>query len=243
MTGRLMADFQIKCSLNEKGLLRLEEQLRLVALPPKERKIFVNKVGGDIRKKSRRNITRRKTVDGPSMEPRKKRAPGRHKKKGVKMFRGLSRFMAIIPHGRLGVDVTWKNPVLSSIAHQHQHGSEVQSGHILLKKQLRKEGTYVRRKDSCPRWLAKELSANGYKHRIQREGKKDVYKRVSIKFIMDNLTRGQASFALQILTDQPAKEKWMIPVPARPFLGIKPKEADQYTVDLIRTTLKQIKRA
>lgn len=238
-----MADSVISCNVDPQKLLKLREQLTIITLTPKQRKIFNNKIGEDIRKRSRRNTTRRTTIDGKSMEPRKKRAKGRHKNKGVKMFRKLSRFMGIIPTGKLGASVTWRNPVLANIAYEHQYGAEVQSGHILLNKQLKKENKYVSRRAKCPRWLAKELNENNYKHRIKKEWQKDSYKRVSAKFIMENLTRGQASFALQTLLGVPAKEKWKIKIPARPFLGVTADQADNYTIELARTALQHIKKA
>ncbi|MBI9109903.1 hypothetical protein [Maridesulfovibrio ferrireducens] len=238
-----MSDSAMTCDVDSKKLLRLREQLEILALTPKQRKIFNNKVGGDIRKRARRNTTRRTTIDGKSMESRKKRARGRHKNKSVKMFRNLNRFMGIIPSGKAGVSVSWRNPVLAQIAYQHQHGAEVQSGHILLTKQLKREKKYVSRRAKCPRWLAKELVENRYRHTFRNPGQKDRVRRVSSKFIMENLTRGQASFALQTLLGVPAKEKWKIEIPARPFLGITSKDATQYTTELARTALQYIKKA
>ncbi|MFW5487367.1 MAG: phage virion morphogenesis protein [Desulfovibrio sp.] len=236
-----MAKTSLEFSEDKKAGLRLREQLRVFSFTSKEKKIFINKMGTSVRKDSRRRIKDQRTLDGQSMEPRKQRKNlwKKTKKKGRnrKMLRGLARLMSIDASTNGTGRVGWKNSVTGKIARLHQDGGVEQSGRI----KASREEDYVSRSDWCPRSLAKELIALGYRHGEQdRRTKKIKYRRVSVKWICANMKRRKASAALYMLQNREPHMRWDINVPARPFLGTSKANTEELTTEIARQMLHEL---
>lgn len=230
----------ISFSADRRQMLRLKEQLLTLTFSSNEKKIFANKVGTSVRNDSRKRVREQRTLEGKSMAPRKERKSyGGTKRNRRKMLRGLSRLMSLKAStdgtGRVG----WKNPITAKIAMRHHKGIPEPTGRIKASRQ----DDYVRRKAMCPRQLAKDLKAAGYKHEYRKANGKLGYKRVSVKWIMENVRRGAASKALRYLQRRDAKQKWRIELPARAVLGTSKKNANELKTEIIREMLKEMKLA
>jgi hypothetical protein len=77
---------------------------------------------------------------------------------------------------------------------------------------------------------AKALAAEGYK---VRKANGRGYRRASLREITEKLSQGQASLILRQLRGKPKKQRWDIPVDARPFLGEKADNVQRQLVSII----------
>ena len=187
------------------SVLTLQNQIKLLTLDAIQRKKLLRLAAFAVRKASRQNIKQQKDYLGRSFEARRK---GRKK-----MFKGLSRYMTAYSTNDQGV-VTWKNPLMASIARAHQEGIDTQvKASALTKKQGKKKPT-----DAATIEQARQLKKAGFK--VRENGKRKV---PTIKWILENLSLAQAGFILRLLRGA-APQQWTIPLPERAFLGIDEKE-------------------
>ncbi len=224
----------VRCKLNPSDLKKLKRQLHILALPPREQTRFVNGVAREIIKDSRKNIRQQRTVSGSAMEPRKN---GKRK-----MLRKMGKGLIAKRTGRFRREVAWKNGRKSQIAYRHQHGVTQK---ITANQQNKSLKSRERNERPASRTIAKQLKAEGYKLPVKGKRGKIRLKRVSIKWIMQNMTNARAAMLIHILRGDPSPRprSWEIEIPERPFLGVTPDKADQFIVDLAQQTLSQIKRA
>ena len=228
-----MAD-GIRCDLNRKGLKRLKEQLAVLALPPRERTRYINSVAREIIKESRQNIRKQRTLSGRGMAPRKN---GKRK-----LLRKMGKGLIARKTGKFSRDVTWKNGRKAQIAYRHQHGI---TQTITARQQNKSLKSRERNERPASRTIAKQLKAEGYKLPVKGKRGKILLRRVSIKWICQNMTNAQAALLIHILRGDPSPRprKWKIEIPERPFLGVTPDKADQFINELAQQTFSQIKRA
>ena len=224
----------IRCELNSAGLKKLKKQLAILALPPRERTRYVNSVAREIIKESRRNIRQQRTVSGSGMEPRKN---GKRK-----LLRKMGKGLIAKKNGKFRRDITWKNGRKAQIAYRHQHGVTQK---ITANQQNKSLKSRERNERPASRSIAKQLKAEGYKLPVKGKRGKIRLKRVSIKWIMQNMTNARAAMLIHILRGDPSPRprSWKIDIPERPFLGVTPDKADQFIVDLAQQTISQINRA
>ena len=224
----------ISCRIDDRKLLKLKNQLAVLSFSPRERTRYVNGVAREIIKDSRKNLRQQRTVSGSSMEPRKN---GKRK-----MLRKMGKALIAKKTGKFSRDITWKNGRKAQIAYRHQYGV---SETFHAKQQDKKQKSRERNDKPATRTIAKQLKAEGYKHPVKGKRGKILLRRVSVKWIMQNMTNAQAALLIHILRGDPSPRSrtWKIEVPARPFLGVTPEKADQFLTDLAQQTLSQIKRA
>lgn len=226
---------EIDLRVDEKSRLRLSEQLSLLTLPPAKRRRLMNGIAKDVRLDARRNIRSQRTILGRAMEPRK------DKRKRRKLLQGLGKGLTTVHKGDLHAEVTWKNPVPARIAHQHQFGTPEKWTASKARK-VRGQPNYAAPATSAQ---AKALIAEGFKRRVARKhgkGKGAALKRVSQKWIRENLKLGQAGLILRLMrTGKPkGKQSWTVKVPARPILGATVDKADEYMTRLAQQWLREM---
>jgi len=96
---------------------------------------------------------------------------------------------------------------------------------------------------------ARALLKEGFKRPVgkYRSGAKKGQRknrRVSQKWIMENMTLGQAGLILRLLRDEAeSKKAWELTVPARPFFGLRKADATELSDRLIKTIFADMKHA
>lgn len=214
----------------ERDRLRLMEQLDMLTLPPKERRKFLRKVIGDIRRQSKENVRAQRTVDGAPMPPRK------HGRRKRKMMKGLGRTVEEKVTGDYSAEVGWRKSGPARTAYRHHHGVPEDWSRGRARKAY---GTPDYKKAATKR-QARSLIREGYRApRRKKRGKGITLKRVSKKWIEENMSLGQAGVILRLMRTgtRRGKTRWTVDVPARPFLGVPAAEADRYVTDLARQAL------
>ncbi|MCJ2164652.1 MULTISPECIES: virion morphogenesis protein [unclassified Pseudodesulfovibrio] len=223
----------LKLNTDPDGRLRLREQLALVALPRRTRRNITMRMGREIIKEAKTNIRQQRTTYGRSMEGRK------DTRKRRKLLRGFGRGLKPFMRGSDRVDVTWSNSMTAQLADRHQNGIAEQ----WTASKARKVYGVPDYSKPATREQAKALKAEGYKLRVKKSrGKGHTLRRVPIKWITENLSRGQAGAILRQMRDgkKRGKQSWEVKPAARPFLGPKPGTEEKFLNDLARQTMAEI---
>lgn len=231
---RGMLDFY----MDEAAQARLKKQLAVLMLPPDAKRKVVREMAMQVRKMSRRNVKQQRCVDGSPFAPRKPRKDGKSRRRqNQRMLKGLARLMSIdadrVGEGR----VSWRNSYTAKIADKHQYGKKEK---YAASGKQRKDADYTG-KHKCERWLAKELVALGFRLMTNGKGGKIRRKRVSQKWIMQNIGQAEAVHLWVELSGYKPKKNWDIGVPARPFLGVNPREADAMLEKLGHEAMKKLR--
>lgn len=209
------------------GHIGIKATLQLLQLPAAKRKRILAQVGRKVRVASRKRLRTQRDINGRSWAERKSKSKR-------KMLRGMSKRMAVYSSVNK-VDITFDNALVGRVAREHQEGinQAMSAG-----KMQRIHGT-PDYSAAATRNQAKALRTAGYK--IKRAGGKG-YKRPTLKWVVENLTQGKAGLILKKLSGTTSKKNWVIPLPARPFLGASKKDIDTMVETIFKNTVKQ-KRA
>lgn len=197
----------------------------------RERQKLARRMGGYVRTLSRQNIKRQRTVDGATMTPRQKRREARA------MLMGLHRDMKVrAAQGNQGVTVSWDNSLLAAIGFRHQEGI----GENWSPGRASKVYGQPNYKARATRKQAKALLREGYRLMVPAKGGGRRPKRVTVQWIEEKMTLGQAGLILRLIrTGQTrGKQSWRDTVPARPFLGVTPQQAEDLSQKLVKSLLK-----
>lgn len=215
---RITGDKQINDVLN-----RFSAEIR-------ERQKFARRMGGYVRTLSRKNIKRQRTVDGAAMTPAQKRRAARP------MLMGLHRDMKVrAAAGNQGATVSWDNALMAAIGYRHQEGVGEEWG----PKRARTVYGQPDYKDRATRAQAKALLREGYRLMVPAKGGGRRPKRVTVQWIEEKMTLGQAGLILRLIrTGQTrGKQSWRDTVPARPFLGVTPQQAEELSRKFVKSLL------
>ena len=204
---------------NKQQALSLKNQLFLASLPAKKRTSILKKLGTWERAETRKRIRKQITVDGTQFE-------ARASKSRVKMLRKLGKTLEPYVYSANRLELKHKNTLTGRIAALHQDGGSEQ---MSASRMARIHGT-PDYNAPCSRSQAKALSAEGYK---VRKAKGNGYRRASLNEIMSTLSQGQAGVILRSMRDKPNKQRWEIPVAARPFLGDSADNVQRQLVSII----------
>jgi hypothetical protein len=130
--------------------------------------------------------------------------------------------------------------VLAKLPYRHQHGIAEPWSAARAAEQY---GT-PNYKAPATRAQAKALNAAGYRVSVKKKrGKGSRLKRVSIKWICENLTQGQAGKLIKLLSgNNTHSSRWESKPAARPFLGATPEDKKEMLHDLARRTIEQLKK-
>ncbi|BCS89972.1 virion morphogenesis protein [Pseudodesulfovibrio sediminis] len=223
----------LRLKTDPRGRLRLHEQLDILSMSPRTRRNITMRMGRKVAKAAKANIRQQKTIHGTSMEPRK---DSRNKRK---MLRGFGRHIKPYMRGTDRVEVTFGNDYTARLAGRHQYGI-AEPWTTAKAQKIYKRPDY---KAPTTRAQAKALKAEGYRLRVQKKrGKGCTLRRVSIKWIMDHLSVGQAGAILRDMRTgtKRGKQQWEVKPAARPFLGPKPGTEKEFLNELARDTMAEI---
>jgi len=222
------------------GDLKLMRQLQVMAMPPAKRKQFHRQVTRLVIREARANIKAQRTVTGTPFTPRANRFRKKALLKNVAKGRKLEAYV-----GPNTGKVTWPNSLSGKIARAQQEGHTEQVTAAGMKK-IRGVPDYD---DPATKEQARALLQEGFKRpvgKFKSGAKKGQSKgrRVSMKWIVENMTLGQAGLVLRILRDKTKTEKsWPVTVPARPFFGLRKADVTELSDRLIKDILTDVKRA
>lgn len=214
---------------------RLFRQLQALSLPNNRKRQFNSKLAREVMRQSKARIRQQRDVKGNRFSPRKR---GRKK-----MLTRLMRRASIVRSNSDGASIGWRNNQVGKVARAQQDGhSETMTAEKM--KRRRGEPDYDA---PATKEQAKALVESGYKRVTgkYRSGKKSGQtktKRVSQKWITENMTIGHAGLVLRIIRGQDSKKTWQISNPARQFLGADGEDVRVLADMLLDEFIEQIKR-
>lgn len=231
-----MSDPALSIDTDKKARLRLNDQLEILCLPTAQRRMLLRDIAKQTRADAQKNIREQQTVSGQPMAPRANKTKR-------KMFRKLAKGMVTkVPTDHTAV-VTWKNAGQAKVADRHHRGIPE---HFTAKKAAKTYGVPDYSKPATVT-QAKALNQEGYRRPVARKRGKGgaILKKVPVKWIMDNMTLGQAGLILRLMRTKKrrGKQQWDINLPARPILGAAPADAESYLATMAQEALANIKRA
>lgn len=203
----------------------VQNRLKLLQMPPARRRRLLSQLGRQVRVNSRRRLRTQTDLNG---QPWQERASKSRKR----MLMGMSKRLHVKASDG-SVEIGFSG-VVGQIARKQQDGID----EVMTAEKMQRIHGQPNYSDPCTREQARALRDAGYKAR-KESGKG--YRRVGIGHIMATLSQGQAGLILRILRDQKAKQKWIIPLPARSFLGVTPAESEAL-ISTVFETLTQEKR-
>lgn len=204
---------------NKEQALSASMQLQLLKLPAPKRTRILKTLGRHERTLARKRITTQTTVDGSAFEPRSNGKKDR-------MLKRLGKTLEPYVKNANRLELKHKAALTGRIAALHQEGGAEK---MTANKMARIHGQ-PDYSAPCTRSQAKALSAEGYK---VRKAKGKGYRRASLREIMETLSQGKAMLILRKLRDKPQKQRWDIPVAARPFLGDTADNVQRQLVSII----------
>ncbi|MCG9964024.1 hypothetical protein [Shewanella cutis] len=204
---------------NRHQALNASNQLALLKLPSAKRIRILKNLGRYERALARKRIRTQTTVDGGQFEARANGKKGR-------MLKRLGKTLEPFVKNANRLELKHQAALTGRIAALHQDGGSEQ---MSASRMARIHGT-PDYNAPCSRSQAKALSAEGYK---VRKAKGNGYRRASLNEIMATLSQGQAGVILRSMRDKPNKQRWEIPVAARPFLGDSADNVQRQLVSII----------
>ncbi len=204
---------------NNNHVMYATTQLELLKLPPAKRIRIFKTLGRYERNLARQRIRSQTTVDGTAFDPRKDGTK-------AKMLRRLGKTLEPYVKNANRLELKHKSALTGRIAAlQQEGGSETMNANRMAR--IHGKPDY---KAPCSRAQAKALSAEGYK---VRKAKGSGYRRAGLREIMETVSQGQAMLILHKLRGHTKKQRWEIPVAARPFLGDTADNVQRQLVSII----------
>ncbi|HCU66176.1 MAG TPA: hypothetical protein DF774_10495 [Rheinheimera sp.] len=204
---------------NKEQALSASMQLQLLKLPAAKRTRILKTLGRYERTQARKRISSQTTTEGSAFEPR---SDG----KKDRMLKRLGKTLEPYVKSANRLELKHKAALTGRIAALHQEGGrEKMTANRMAR--IHGQPDY---KAPCTRSQAKALAAEGYK---VKKAKGNGYRRASLREIMDTLSQGKAMLILRKLRDKPQKQRWDIPVAARPFLGDTTDNVQRQLVSII----------
>ena len=192
------------------GHLNMQQQMQLLMMPAAKRKRITGQVVRRVKSASRKRLRQQKSLDGSQW-------PGRGSKR--KMLGKLGRNLTTRYNAEQGV-ARFASITTGRIAYQQQHGVQ----EVFTPAKAKKRYGTPDYDAPATRRQARALKAAGYM--VRRAGGRP-YK-PTIGWITENMKQGQAGLILRIMRDEQPATSWVIPLPARSFLGAD--EADINTM-------------
>lgn len=221
----------IHFNLNQPHLRNVLRAINEAELSPaKARKLLVRIAKYGLIPAAKRNVKSQRTPEGTAWAPRKRpdKARGRYKNK---MLLGLPKLMAIrADNDGKAVRIYFKRGDYATHTHAGAVAQIQQNGACITHRGSRKWSAGVietMRKQPATRQQAHRLLSLGFRAPIGATNKKTGrrnYRKPSLKWIMENMSRLQAGTAINILKGKEAKSTWEIAIPARTFLGASGEE-------------------
>ncbi|WP_067522418.1 hypothetical protein [Endozoicomonas ascidiicola] len=210
----------ISCDPNQRQFLSANQSMDLMLLTSGRRKRVLKKTATEVRRRSRQNLGRQKTVDGQPMA-------GRKTGKG-RMFRKLGKTMQATATTKQG-KVSWANAITAKIAYRHQHGV----AETFNKEKMDRRYGEPDYNAPATRKQGKALLESGYRLYAGKKKGRTKTKKPSQRWIIENMTIGHAGYLIRQLRDEKAKRSWTVRTPARPFLGVTEKDGTRILAENI----------
>ncbi|MCS6258860.1 hypothetical protein G3479_06215 [Shewanella baltica] len=204
---------------NKQQALNASTQLALLKLPSAKRVRILKTLGRYERALARKRIRTQTTVDGGQFEARANGKKGR-------MLKRLGKTLEPFVKNANRLELKHKAALTGRIAALHQDGGKEQMSASRMAR-IHGKPDYSA---PCSRSQAKALAAEGYK---VRKAKGKGYRRASLREITATLSQGQAGAILRSLRGKQQKQRWDIPVAARPFLGDSADNVQRQLVSII----------
>ena len=204
---------------NKAQVLNASTQLALLKLPAAKRIRILKTLGRYERTLARKRIRTQTTVDGSKFAPR---TDGKKARMLQKMGKTLEPFVKNANR----LELKHKQAMTGRIAALHQGGGREQMSASKMAR-IHAKPDYSA---PCTRSQAKALAAEGYK---VRKAKGSGYRRPSLREITESLSQGKASVILRELRGKTKKQRWDIPVTARPFLGDSTDNVQRHLASII----------
>jgi phage virion morphogenesis protein len=202
----------IQISAEHRSYLRALEQLALLTLDKKTRQRLLNKLGSTVAKNTRKNIRANRDPDGHQW---KKRQKGRGK-----MLKGFTKKLKHYQrNNNYDLFVGWPS-ARGSVAYQHQYGIAQESGLTARKRQAKKQKE-PSKDDPATREQARALRDLDF--RFKPQGRQKRGKKPTLKWVIENMTLGEAAKNIQELENKTPARSWSIARPERRLIGISPK--------------------
>lgn len=183
------------------GSEKVLQQLTLLTLPDRKRRRILRGAGRIVRRESRKRLREQRDLQGRRFQ---QRADG----KKARMLRKLGKHLQVHTNAN-NAKVTFASNLVGKIASAHQHGHSFEkTAKDMAARDKESTGLATRRQ-------AIALREVGYKI---RRAKGKGWKKPSLKWITQNLSKAQAGLVLRILKDD-NKQRWKIEIPQRSFLG------------------------
>ncbi|VVS90778.1 virion morphogenesis protein [Desulfoluna spongiiphila] len=222
---------------DQRKTLQLLDQLDVLSMSTAQSRRLLADIGMQTRKKTRDNVRGQKTVSGARMDPR---ADGRTKRK---MMRKMAKGMQTKVVSKSKATVGWKNVGQARVADRHHRGV---AESWTPRKMAKVHGVPDYKKPATAA-QARALNREGFRRRVARKRGKGgaVLKRVPAKWIMDNMTLGQAGLILRLIRYKTriGKQAWDTKPAPRPILGATPEDADAFLTQMTEDALKRVRRA
>lgn len=196
---------------------RSQDQLKLLALPAKQRKRLVWRAANELKKVASRNIRGQQDWNGTPWAPRKR---GKRK-----MLQGLRRLIVISDKRQDVAELRFRggrygmHPGVVAAAHQQGHTYKVTAA-----QRARVMPAGAGKDKAATRAQARKLRELGFKRPGARKGR---YRAASLGWMTAHLNYAQAGLLIKKLKDEPTKSDWEITLPARPFLGANAQQRQQ----------------
>lgn len=211
-----------------KGANELARQLQALMLSPEEKKEWLYTICRRVAKKARYHTQTQTNLDGSSYAPRKQ-----GKKK---MERKITKFSLMKIFGNaLQARVAYKKHITGVVARMQQEGIPTKAGKKTLAKA--KGQKKIDPTAPCTPRQAEALIDVGYMRRM-KGGK---LKKVSMRWIIKNMTMGQAGRIYRAMAGGKEKSEWTIPLPARSFLGATQAELKVFADAILNEILTGVK--
>ncbi len=230
----------LRISVDPKARLRLLEQIDLLVLSPEAKRRVVRNIAMQVRALSRKNVREQRSLDGGPFAPRKRKKNGSpRRRQNKRMLTGLARIMSVdadrVGQGR----VSWRNTYTAKIADKHQHGKQERYGG---RGGASDDKDFYSAKKRCDRWIARDLLRLGYRKEERMANGRTRRQRVSQRWIMEHMRQDEAVKLWLDLTGYEPKDGWEIGVPARPFLGVNPDQADEILDRMAREAAAKLRK-
>ncbi len=207
----------------------LAAELRLLTLPRKRRKRALGQIGREVKKQARKNVRNQRNTRGEAFKERRKK-----RTREGEMLSGFVKGRNIRQRSReMSVTVDFKNQVMGKMAAAHQKGQS----QVMRAKPMSEKQKNDWRNEPASQAQANAILRLGWSSSRRRDGKR---KRISRKYIMENLTKLQALGLLHELNGRrQGKKSWQTKLPAREFFPndaqwVKQMAFDVITKELIR---------
>jgi len=192
----------------------------MLALPPAKRRRLLGGIGRELKRQSIRNLRAQKSFDGTAWAPRKR---GNDRK----LLRRINRQVAANVVDQSGVEVSFKG----AVAFQQSEG--FMETMTAAKMQARERGLSAAQLQATKK-QAKALRNEGFKIRVKGTKK---WRKPTVTWITDNLSRKKAGLVLRYLRNETAKQTWVTKIPARPFLGATNQQINEFVNKVFDNTI------